>query len=215
MIQGQRAVDLAKVRTYHETGRLIREHVLLNRDRADYGMKTILHLSRDLQVDRTVLQRCDQFYRAFPICADRHKLAWAHYRLLLPIADDRQRLALADEANRNGWTSPELEARLRPLRLASGGPPAPGDGEPQPLLTPMRGATDVSKIISVEGGALTVDLGFASYFDPPGDSGSALGAGALVAVDGNGRIAPAKGAKKSDLFNYRVELLRVVDGDTL
>ena len=41
MIEGQRAVEHAKVRTYWETGRLIKEYVLLFKDRADYGASTI------------------------------------------------------------------------------------------------------------------------------------------------------------------------------
>lgn len=36
MIVGQRDIDEAWVRTYHETGRLIVTHILLNQ-RADYG----------------------------------------------------------------------------------------------------------------------------------------------------------------------------------
>jgi len=35
MVWGQREADLARVRTYHETGRLIHEHVLLFKERAD------------------------------------------------------------------------------------------------------------------------------------------------------------------------------------
>ena len=37
LLKGQRAIDEAWVRTYHEAGRLITEHILLNKDRADYG----------------------------------------------------------------------------------------------------------------------------------------------------------------------------------
>jgi hypothetical protein len=53
LVKGQQAIEQAKVRTYHETGRLIHEHVLLFKQRADYGSKTIQRLADDLEVDPT------------------------------------------------------------------------------------------------------------------------------------------------------------------
>jgi hypothetical protein len=52
MIRGQREADLAKVRTYHETGRLIHEHVPLFKERADYGAKTVPRLAADMKAPR-------------------------------------------------------------------------------------------------------------------------------------------------------------------
>jgi hypothetical protein len=51
MIRGQREADLAKVRTYHETGRLIHEHVPLFKERADYA-RDRRQRPRPLHVDR-------------------------------------------------------------------------------------------------------------------------------------------------------------------
>jgi endonuclease YncB( thermonuclease family) len=39
--------------------------------------------------------------------------------------------------------------------------------------------------------------------------------GDLVQLDGNGRLTAANEATKADLFNYRVKIIKVVDGDTL
>ena len=47
LIDGQREIDRVWVGSYHETGRLITEHILLNKTRADYGA----HLYRDLARD--------------------------------------------------------------------------------------------------------------------------------------------------------------------
>ena len=74
LFSGQRAADHARVRTYHETGRLIRHHVLANQDRVDYGAKTILRLAADWQLDRSGWQRGDPVYRVFPIWATWPKL---------------------------------------------------------------------------------------------------------------------------------------------
>jgi endonuclease YncB( thermonuclease family) len=215
MIRGQRDVDMAKVRTYHETGRLIREHVLANQDRADYGAQTIPRLAADLKLDRSVLQRCDKFYRAFPIWATWPKLTWAHFRTLIPIADRKLRRSLATEANRNEWPVVRLEARIAELAPAEEIEVValPG-GESPELLKPNRGTPGVYRVAKVEG-ALVVDLGFANYLDLTEDQAETFKAGDLVNVDGNGRITPAPDATKADLFTYRVEIIKVVDGDTL
>ena len=115
LFSGQRAADHAKVRTYHETGRHIRHHILANQDRADYGAKTILRLAADLQLARSGWQRCDPFYCAFPIWATWPKLTWAHFRTLSPMADTKLRRALATEANHHEWAVVQLEHRVRAL----------------------------------------------------------------------------------------------------
>lgn len=213
MVQGQQAVERAKLVTYHETGRLIREHVLLNRERADYGTGTIGRLAEDLKLDRSVLQRCVRFAETFPIWATWPKLTWAHFRTLIPVEDARQRRALATEANRNGWTVLQLEQRVRsviPPEVTAAVTVLP-DASPR-QLTPKRGTPGVAKIIAV-GGGLAVDLGFASCVDLPADT--ELKAGTFVQLDAAGRCVGAPEAGKADLYTYAAEVLKVVDGDTL
>ena len=79
LVKGQQAVEQARVRTYWDTGRLIHEHVLRFKDRADYGAGTIARLSADMELHRSTLQRCVQFYLAIPNCAPWRNLTWAHY----------------------------------------------------------------------------------------------------------------------------------------
>ena len=66
LIDGQCEIDRVWVRSYHETGRLITEHILLN-ERADYGAKVYDRLSRDTGGSERRLYQCAQFYRFFPI----------------------------------------------------------------------------------------------------------------------------------------------------
>jgi hypothetical protein len=216
LIKGQQAIDLAKVRTYHETGRLIREHLLANQNRADYGAKMILRLSADLKVDRSVLQRCDQFYRAFPICATWHKLAWAHFRELLPVADAKQRNVLATEANRNAWSVVELTQRIRALapREEIAAAAIPTVGQPPKLLTPQRGTPGLHLIVD-RGDGLAVDLGFKLYWPLTTDQAKRFAKGDIVRIASDDSIRLAPNATKTDLFTYAAQLPRVVDGDTL
>ena len=79
---GQQKIEQAKVQTYWETGRLIKEHLLANQDRAGYGERVIERLAEDLEIDVTVLKKTRRFYEAFPKGAARHLLTWAHYRAI-------------------------------------------------------------------------------------------------------------------------------------
>jgi len=126
-------------------GRLIHEHVLLYQERADYGAKTLPRLASDLHLDRSVLLRCVQFFRAFPIVAHGRQLNWAHYRLLIPLEDKKLRLQLAAKTAKHNWTSPELAARIQGSRQPIPTPEPVVDVEyPSPSrLTPKRGTTGV------------------------------------------------------------------------
>jgi endonuclease YncB( thermonuclease family) len=212
LIQGQRQVEAAKVRTYWETGRLIHEHVLLFKDRADYGAKTIRRLARDLHVDHTVLHRCVGFARAFPIVAHGQQLNWAHYRLLISVQDEALRKKLAAEASDKGWTSPELATRIGRL-LPAGEASSEGSGNPPPprLLKPRCGSPGVCRVIA-DGDHPAIDLGFACYLRPPPTCKLAAGDFAQATATG---FAPRPDATKADLFTYPAEVLKVVDGDTL
>jgi endonuclease YncB( thermonuclease family) len=215
MIKGQQEIDQARVRTYWETGRLIREHGLLFKERADYGAKTILRLGADLKVDRSVLYRCVRFVECFPILARRPQLAWAHYRVLIPVADAAERQALAREAIKHGWNAAQLEDRIRPLRLVDPAPAASGDSVATPiaqLLTPGRGTPGLHRIVD-RGEGLAVDLGFKLYRGLP--TGTKLAAGDIVRIAGDGSVRRVEEATKADLFYYAATLRRVIDGDTL
>lgn len=83
IVKGQQAYEIARVRTYHETGRLIHEHVLLFKQRADHGARPIARLSAEVKLHRSVLQRCVQFYQAMPNCAKAEKTSRLDSRLRL------------------------------------------------------------------------------------------------------------------------------------
>ena len=119
LLAGQRRVEVAKVLTYLETGRLINAHVLLNGGRATYGSQVLGRLARDLHIAPTTLYQCTQFARYFPILRHGGKLVWAHYRLLCQIEDEAQRNKLTDLTVKNGWTSTELQERVRALNATA------------------------------------------------------------------------------------------------
>ena len=217
LLTGQRRIEEAKVRTYWETGRLIHEHLLGYEDRADYGAQVMGKLGNDLDVSDRLLYQCLQFVRAFPILHARAELGWAHYRVLGRVEDKTQRGQMEAEAAKNGWTSRQLEDRIRPLTLLKANN---GDAVERILtgaakpLAPKRGTVGLCNIVG-PAESLSVDLGFTSYLDLTEEQADGLKAGAFVRLDAKGKFLPAEDAKSSDLYTYRAEILRVVDGDTL
>lgn len=231
LLEGQRSLERAKVRTYHETGRIISEHLFANEKRGEYGAGIVPRLAADLNLDRSVLQRCVQFYRAFPNCAAWHNLTWGHYRALIPVEDEKLRRSLAKDADRHGWTVADLESRTRAFTVReesiSSSAAVATDAAPPKLLTPKRGTPGIYRVVA-RNDALAVDLGFKLYVhvervDPNAFSSERVGvnalhpfsAGAFVRFDARGRVLPAEGVTKADLFTYAVTVRRVVDGDTL
>jgi endonuclease YncB( thermonuclease family) len=224
-VAGRARMERAWVAMYHETGRLIHEHLMLQQERAEYGARVIADLAAHLRTDRSTLHRCVRFARLFPIVADRRQLGWAHYRVLIDIDDPVLRNKLAIEAERKRWTSPELESRVRALNAAAEPAAEPshnGAGTPEnrlaphvSLLTPRRGTIGVHRVVAGDDAELAVDFGFTSYVDLAPAEAEGLAIGAFVRLDTRGRMHADPAATKADLYTYRAKILRVVDGDTL
>jgi len=162
-IQGLKKVEEEKVRTYWTTGKLIAEHLLANKERADYGASLYENLSKDLGIDASTLQRTTRFYRAYPILVPGRELTWTHYRKLITIKDDSERKKLETEILQKDWGAQELQDRLNQDRLVQSLDPGPG--KPIPELKFSRGTlftysvADKAKVICPKG-RVVLDLGF-------------------------------------------------------
>ena len=51
--RAEEAVEQEKVRTSWEVGKLIQEHILLNKERAGYGQQVLKRLSADININLT------------------------------------------------------------------------------------------------------------------------------------------------------------------
>jgi len=221
VFKGRAEIEKAWIHTYHDTGRLINEHILLNKDRAGYGAHVFERLAEDTGISKRTLHECAQFHRCFPIVRALAQLTWNHYRLLCQVPSAAERKGLLAATLKQNWSSPQLEAQVRQssARWPDAAPPTK-DVTPPKLLTPRRGTAGVCKVID-SGAGLVVDLGFATYLDLPLRPGSGqaddtgLKAGAFARVDSAGRATAVEGATKADLFTYSAAVLKVVDGDTL
>lgn len=115
LITGRREIDIAWVRMYYETGRLINAHLLDRNARAEYGAKVYAGLSEGTKVSARTLQECAQVQRCFPIPRNSAQLGWSHFVLLSQVSEPKQRETLTTQAERRGWKVTELKQRVRAL----------------------------------------------------------------------------------------------------
>ena len=211
VVKGRQDIDRAWVETYHETGRLINEHVLKFRDRADFGAKVYDRLAEDTGISARTLRECAQFHRYFPIVRHVAKLGWNRCRLLCQVDDEKRRTALAAQAMKHDWSSGEIVERVRDanaIALESG---EKKNAEPVELLTPRRGVPGLHAIVD-RGSGPEVDLGFKLYREL--GSASKLTTKDIVRLNEDG-VRRIDGATKDQLFTYTATVRRVIDGDTL
>lgn len=220
VVDGRRAIDRAWVESYHEIGRLIHEHLLFKKERAAYGAGVFADLSKDSGLSSRTLHECVQFHRCFPIVRARAQLGWAQYRLLCQIEDDGQRAALAQEAEKQHWNTPQLEQRVRALNAAidiEATQVGAAAGKPRSApaaLVPRRGTPGLHRVVA-RGDGLAVDLGFKLYWPLTPDQAKRFSQGDIVRIAADDGLRRAEGATKAELFTYAAMLRRVVDGDTL
>ena len=114
-----RSVDTERMLMYWNIGRKIFEEEQQGKERAGYGDYLIKFLSQELQpifgsgFSTRQLNWYRQFYRTFPIVsAVRTQLSWTHYKLLLSFDSQDKRDFYIAEAEKNNWTSRQLERQI-------------------------------------------------------------------------------------------------------
>lgn len=212
------AVEQEKVREAWETGKLIDEHVLLNKERAKYGERVLQRLSYDLGTSASELRYTLEFSRAYPIHPPGGELSWSHYRALLGVNNPKEREALAKEAAQKGWNRDQVREEVRRRQRSNETSTELPELKPGPLYT--------YQIIHLKD-RLKIDLGFGIYRDLPEKDAKKFKEGDIVETVGAGlRARPFQGdhigsplqkspdATNADLFTYTAIVTQVVDGDT-
>ena len=112
-------VNTELLSTYWNVGKIIVEHEQENKDRADYGKKTLKQLSKDLTKEFgkgfsvSNLYNMRLFYmhhKKFQTVSG--KLSWSHYCELLTISDQDKRSFYEKETINSGWSIRELKRQI-------------------------------------------------------------------------------------------------------
>ncbi|MBI2166967.1 MAG: thermonuclease family protein [Candidatus Omnitrophica bacterium] len=207
------AINQEKVREAWEIGKLIDEHVLQHKERADYGEKVILRLAQDLGTNETELKYMLQFARAYPIRQPADELSWSHYHALLALNDPEEREAVAKEAVRQGWSRNRLREEVRRRKRAKG---QAEENISEPILTATLGKPGTYRVVVAVDGPykkeLALDLGFSSFFRP--EKFGRFKPGEIVTLEKGKVKKNHREFAGKDLFTYRAYVRHIVDGDT-
>lgn len=210
-----------KVREAWETGKLIDEHILLHKERADYGEKVIERLAEDLESSSVELRFMVQFARAYPIRWPASELSWSHYQSLMSLNDPKERDEVANKAEKEHWTRDRIREEVRKRKTEK------GEKEPQPEMqvsSAKPGKIGTYKIVKArvgpEMGKVVIDLGFSNYYKTTKDLNFKEG-DIIESVPAMNelRSAPSDKIRRSkrkaeDLYTYRAHVYEVLDGDT-
>ena len=195
--------------SYWQIGKFIHTHLLANKQRADYGAALYDRLARDVERDKSTLLRTVQFYRAYPILAERRELNWNHYKSLITIRDENERRALEEKAIRHNWGAAQLQGHLTGRRENEA-----RDGQPgQPVFRLAFTSGRVGVYALTDG---KIDFGFKVRFDPQELGVMRMPAAPYVELTEDKRAALTKAAPgKDELYTYPAAVVKILDGDTL
>ncbi len=220
--RAQDAIERERVQTYWEVGKLIDEHILLHKERAEYGAQVMKRLSTDLKISDTELHYMVQFARAYPIDRPVGQLSWSHYQKLLSVNDPMQRDELVQKSIEKKWTRNELADEIK--KIKSRDPKAVSEEPAQELVAPIKGKLNTYRIISTSSPEveaektkpedLRIDLGFSNYLEIPKKYRRQFKEGDIVQSK-KSALKRLKNGSALDLFTYKAKVLEVVDGDTL
>lgn len=223
---------------YWRIGKFIHEHLLEQKEKADYGHFLIDRLAEDVDRDASALRRSLKFYRTYPIQADQPELSWDHYKRLITVEDKTKRESFEELAVKKEWTAAELEEAIRLDRVAVE-EPAQKPGARATKLTVTRARIYTYQVLApgyihpIEE-RCAIDLGFSVLINA--EIGLRVKEGDLIEsvkieekefVNANPRESNANSrevsrykfkrsdAKPKELYAYKALVERVVDGDTI
>ncbi|MBQ8135637.1 MAG: DUF1016 family protein [Clostridia bacterium] len=114
-----KAVNTELLQTYWNIGRIIVEFEQKNRERAEYGKRTLKEVSKRLTEEfgkgfsRSNIQNMRSFYLNYQKCQTLSgKLSWSHYCELLGIDDPDRRSFYEKECANSGWSVRELKRQI-------------------------------------------------------------------------------------------------------
>lgn len=114
-----RTANFEVVKSHWEIGRKIVEEEQKGEDRAVYGKQLLKRLAEKLTAEygkgftETNLKYMRQFYNTFEKShALRDQLSWTHYRLLLKVENEKERMFYMNEAVESNWSTRTLDRQI-------------------------------------------------------------------------------------------------------
>ncbi|MCK5580638.1 MAG: thermonuclease family protein [Candidatus Omnitrophica bacterium] len=110
--KANQALTQILVESYWKMGKRLSEESLTDQEKAT----TLTRLSKDLQIEHSLLTRVMKFYRTWPQkcpTEDNPFLAWSHYKILLSLQNELARSFYLLQANKNYWPIRTLSQKVK------------------------------------------------------------------------------------------------------
>ncbi len=206
------AMEQEKRLTYWNVGKHIKEHLLQNEGREDYGAYVVIQLAQELNLSRNILYESVKCYEEYPrIVQAPEQLTWSHIRLLLTISETQARQALEQRIINEHISSKALRELVKSTKNKS-------KKDEIPILKVERGQPHIYCLKKLQGQTM-VDLGFRTYMKSPFAEFERVNSkkqiiGKTEKLDQSYRFIPA-GPEKVPHYTYKAYVIEVIDGDTL
>ena len=203
------AMEQEKRTTYWNVGKHIKEHLLQNADRADYGDNLVSELSQELNLSFNLLYDSVRFYEQYPeILHTYAKLTWSHIRILVHIPETDTRQGFEQKVIDENLSVRELKNLVKSGKTDS-------EAEIKPLPV-SRGEPYFYRLKKVQNNTV-VDLGFRFFIESPVANDELARNGDVIKsqkdddgyqfFDGSDLVVPH--------YTYKAFVLEVIDGDTI
>lgn len=166
------AMEQEKRQIYWNIGKHIKEHLLQNDDREDYGAYTISLLAKELNLSRTLLYDSVHLYEEYPnIVHTCGQLTWSHMRVLVNVSEKQARQQFETKIIEEKLSVRDFKKLVQNEKTPQKQPEEPQIEEPdsqaetepeeqieKPVLNTKRGEPFVYRLQKLQGKTM-VDLG--------------------------------------------------------
>lgn len=221
------AMEQEKRITYWSVGKHIKEHLLENADRADYGTSLVVLLGKELNISKSVLYDSIQFFEEYPnIFPPGGKLTWTHVRVLLRVPEKQVREQYQAKVIEEKLSVRDLRELVKKDKIKEksledlGEEQADDTSEQLPqrhILKVVRGQPHTYRLQTKRGKAM-VDLGFRTYVNSPVvDAVEDLSEDNVVQVAKSQQQYSFTNMDKGVVpyYTYKAYVIEVIDGDTI
>ncbi len=203
------AMEQEKRATYWNVGKHIKEHLLQNADRADYGDYLVSELSREVNLPKATLYDSVLFFEQYPeIVSTSRQLTWSHIRELVRMPENESRQEFEQKA-----IDEKLSVRQLRNLVKSGKTESEAEVKPLPVT---RGEPYFYRLNKVQNNTV-VDLGFRFFIKSPVEMDELTRKGDLI--ESQKDESGYQFYDSSDLvvphYTYKAFVLEVIDGDTI
>lgn len=222
LIEAERLLEQQRLKTYWEIGRAIVQAVDDSDGTLELQRQLYEDISRDIQkslglsLTMDTLRRTIQFYDTYPEYPDSSTLTFTHYKSLMRINSEAERVRLEREAEKQDLSVFDLNLRIKALKQKK-----TQKQKPSEKLRVVRGEPYIYPVKAVDD-SVYIDCGFRVFLRADDDAGGLVigrvvkGAHYVRIEKQNYQYRPfAAARKKQAVYTYAANVVRVIDGDTI